>query len=220
VSDRGTAGRLRALREQIDFDSEQYYNLYFESAPDAANLDLASEAWAGLNNLNADLTKVRGELYRLSRGVEQLRMPALEAIGLDKVVEQLRGLDTRLRPLGEVLNRTEEDSRLKRIIGDLLGVVDSLDRVFELLERQPGSVSEGVARGFKSVYQLLMQALSRAGLVPIEVGERFDPHVHLAMGTEAREGLADGAVSRVLQTGYMWNGQIFRPVQVTVVKNG
>jgi hypothetical protein len=214
------ARRLQELQAKIDFDSEQYYNLYFESAPDAVDLDLASEAWTGLNNLHADLTKVRGELYRLSRGVEQLRMPALEAIGLDKVAEQLRGLETRLRPLGELMARTEDDSRLKRLIGDLLGVVDSLDRVFELMESRPDAVSEGVARGFRSVYQLLMQALGRAGLVAIEVQGRFDPHQHLAMGTEPNADLPDGAVSRVLLTGYMWNGQAFRPAQVVVVKNG
>jgi hypothetical protein len=214
------ARRLHELQAKIDFDSEQYYNLYFESAPDAVDLDLAAEAWTGLNNLNADLTKVRGELYRLSRGVEQLRMPALEAIGLDKVAEQLRGLETRLRPLGELMARTEDDSRLKRMIGDLLGVVDSLDRVFELMESRPDTVSEGVARGFRSVYQLLMQALGRAGLVVMEMQGRFDPHQHLAMGTEPNAQLGDGDVSRVLLTGYMWNGQVFRPAQVVVVKNG
>src|SRR5438105_11666544 len=90
------AAELRRMQARIDFASEQYYNLYFEAEPPAVAPDLASEAWTGLSNLNADLTKVRGELYRLSRGVEQLRLPAIEAVGLDKVADQLRSLEVRL----------------------------------------------------------------------------------------------------------------------------
>ena len=40
------------------------------------------------------------------------------------------------------------------------------------------------------------------------------------MGTEPNPGKPNGAVSRVLLTGYLWNGQVFRTAQVVVVKNG
>lgn len=217
---RESLAELRQLVARVDFESEHYYNLGFETATPSGVPDLASEAWAGLSTLNADLTKVRGELYRLSRGVEKLQLPAIEAVGLDKVADQLRGLEVRLRPLGELLNRSEEDSRIKRLLKDLLDVTDSLDRVFELLERQPGSASEGVLRGFRSVYQLLQQAMTRAGVVPMDIGETFDPHQHLAMGTEPNPQRPDGAISRVLLSGYLWQGNVFRTAQVTVVKNG
>jgi hypothetical protein len=219
--------RLQRLLSQIDFESERYYNLY--SGPDTGGAaradasagvpDLASEAWTSVSALTADFSRVRGELYRLSRGVEQLRMPAIEAIGLDKVAEQLRGLEMKLRPLSDVLNRSEEDAQIKRLLKDLLDVADSLDRVFEMLERQPSGLSDGLVRGFRSVYDLLMNAMSRAGLKVMEVGERFDPHQHLAMGTEEAPGKVDGAVNRVLLKGYTWHGQVFRTAQVAVVKN-
>jgi molecular chaperone GrpE len=210
---------LSRLQAQIDFAEDQYYNLYFEAEPPALAPDLASEAWTGLSNLTADMTKLRGELYRLSRGVEQLRLPAIEAVGLDKVAEQLRSLEVRLRPLGELLSRGEEDGKVKRLLQGLLDVVDSLDRVFELLERQGEAMSQGMLSGLKSVYQLLLSALARAGLEPMEVGTEFDPHRHLAMGTEPNPDLPGGAVSRVLLKGYMWNGQVFRTAQVVVVRN-
>ncbi len=226
------ARELAELAAKIDFDSEHYYNLHSGLAAgrqsaasedgqpaSAQRPDLASEAWANLTTLTADLTRVRGELYRLTRGVEQLRMPAIEAIGLDKMAEQLRGLEMKLRPLSEVLNRSEEDARIKRMLKDLLDVVDALDRVFEMMERQPSSLSDGLVRGFRSVYDLLLSAMVKAGLKVMEVGEAFDPHLHLAMGTEASEGKADGSISRVLLKGYTWNGQVFRTAQVAVVKN-
>jgi len=210
---------LERLRAQIDFTQDQYYNLYFEAVPPALAPDLASEAWTGLSNLTADMTKLRGGLYRLSRGVEQLRMPAIEAVGLDKVAEQLRSLEVRLRPLGELTARGEEDGKVKRLLQGLLDVVDSLDRVFELMERQTEGISAGMLSGLKSVYQLLLQALGRAGLTPMELGSEFDPHRHLAMGTEPNPDKPSGAISRVLLPGYMWNGQVFRTAQVVVVKN-
>lgn len=231
----GTAARqseaLAALAAQIDFESEHYYNLHsaatleqsarpgLDGAGGALRPDLAGEAWANLTTLTADLTKVRGELFRLSRGVEQLRMPAIEAIGLDKVAEQLRGLEMKLRPLSEVLIRSEEDARIKRLLKDLLDVVDALDRVFEMMERQSDTLSDGLIRGLRSVYDLLLSNMSKAGLKLMDVGEVFDPHQHLAMGTEASAGKPDGGISRVLLKGYLWNGQVFRTAQVAVVKN-
>jgi molecular chaperone GrpE len=157
--------------------------------------------------------------------VETLRMPAIEAVGLDKVAEQLRSLEVRLRPLGELLSRGEEDGKVKRLLEGLLDVIDALDRVFELMERPQAeasapSISQGVMTGLRAVYQLLLTALKRAGLEPMETGDVFDPHRHLAMGTEPNPGLPNGAISRVLLNGYMWNGQVFRTAQVVVVRNG
>lgn len=213
------------MQAKIDFAEDQYYNLYFEAEPPALAPDLASEAWTGLSNLTADMTKLRGELYRLSRGVETLRMPAIEAVGLDKVAEQLRSLEVRLRPLGELLSRGEEDGKVKRLLEGLLDVIDALDRVFELMDRQQTetsgapAISQGVLTGLKAVYQLLLTALKRAGLEPMAVGSEFDPHRHLAMGTEPNPDKPSGAISRVLLSGYMWNGQVFRTAQVVVVRN-
>jgi molecular chaperone GrpE len=211
--------QLERIVAQIDFDSERYYNLYFDSLPGETSADLGREAWASLQSFMADLSKVRGELYRLSRGVEQIQMPAIEAVGLDKVTESLRALEVRLRPLGEAMGKLQDDGG-KRLVKDLLDVLDPLDRVFELMERQPGSVSEGVARGLRSVYDLLLSVLAKAGLSAMPISEEFNPHWHLAMGTDEAPGKRDGTVSRVLLKGYLYQNQVFRTAQVAVVKNG
>jgi len=132
----------------------------------------------------------------MRRGVEELRMPAIEAIGLDRVVEQLRGIELKLKPVGDALSkRPEEDGALKRLLKDALTVADALDRVFELVEAQPGAVPEGVDRGLRSVYRLLLDTLKRHGLAEVQL-EQFDPNVHMAMGTEPKPGLPNGAISR------------------------
>lgn len=218
--DDAAAGRIQLERliAKIDFTTERYYNLYSGGETVDARADLGREAWVSLQGFMADFSKVRAELYRLSRGVEQIQMPAIEAVGLDKVTDTLRSLEMRLRPLGEVLGKLQDDGA-KRLVKDLLDVVDALDRVFEMLERQPGSVSEGVGRGLKSVYDLLLGVLGKAGLSVMAVEDGFNPHWHLAMGTEEHPGKADGSVSRVLLKGYLYQGQVFRTAQVVVVRN-
>ena len=134
------------------------------------------------------------------------------------MTETLRSLELRLRPLGDAVSKFQDDGA-RRLVKALLDGGDALDRVFEMLERQPGSVSEGVARGLKSVYDLLMSVLGKAGLSQMPVEEAFNPHWHLAMGTEEHPGLPDGAVGRVLLKGFLFQGQVFRTAQVVVVKN-
>lgn len=210
---------LKLLIEQIDFNSEAYYNLEF--GPVAAPVDPTggADAWANLSGITADLAKIRGELYRLGSGVENLRLPAIETIGLDKVAEQLRSLEIRLRPLGELLSRPEEESRLKRLLKDILNVVDALDRVFELVSQQPGTVPAGLEAGLRSVYQLMLGTLNRYGLAQQEISGKFDPNQHRAMGTEANPALSNGDISRVLLKGYLLNGEMLRAAQVVVVRN-
>ncbi|MCH7471563.1 nucleotide exchange factor GrpE [bacterium] len=211
--------RLAELASQIDFASEHYYNLYSEPEGEIRSGDLAGEAWTNLTALTADMAKLRGELYRLSRGVENLRLPAIEAVGLDRVADELRSVEARLKPVAEVVAHLKEDSRIERLLKDLLDVADALDRVIELIERQPETVSVGVQRGIRSVQELLMANFARSGLASMEVGEKFDPHQHMAMGTEENPDLADGAVSRVMLRGYHRDGKVFRSAQVVVVKN-
>lgn len=211
---------LERLISQIDFTTERYYNLYFEPPGQAELADPASEAWASLSSLTADLNKFRGEIARLRMGVEQLRLPAIEAVGLDKITDQLRGLEGSLKGLSKLADAQDGDEGpLKRLLKDMLNVLDAFDRVDELVDKQPGAVPEGVRKGLASVNQLLDDTLVKYGLKPLELGDEFNPHEQLAMGTEPCEGKPDGAISRVLLRGYTYRGQLLRTAQVVVVKN-
>lgn len=213
------ASQLARLVAEIDFSSEQYYNLFPVEDAVQPSPDLSSEVWTNVSSVMADVAKLRGELSRLRLGVEQLRMPAIEAVGLDRTAEQLRSLEMKIRPLGELVSNREEESQVKRVFKDLLIAVDSLDRVFELMENQPGSIPQGVSTGLKSVYQLIQDCFSRHGLKQMEIEGSFDPHLHLAMGTEPNPAKQDGEVSRVLLKGYLYGDHVFRTAQVVVTKN-
>jgi hypothetical protein len=212
-------GELARVIAEIDFDSERYYNPYFRPADTSSTGEVSAEVWTNLTALIADLNKLRGEFSRLRRSVEALRLPAIELVGLDELAGQLRGLELKLRPLGEVLSRPPEEGLAKRLMKDLLPVLDALDRVFELAGQQPEALSEGLKRGLGSVYELLRSTLGRHGLERMEVGREFDPYLQMAMGTEPSAELPEGSVSRVLQPGYKLGGQVLRTAQVVVVKN-
>ena len=80
-------------------------------------------------------------------------------------------------------------------------------------QEHPGPLSEGVtllAREFARM-------LEREGLTAIgTVGEPFNAAHHEAVATEAAEGVAPGAVARVIQAGYRLGDKVLRHAKVTV----
>ena len=212
---------LKQLIRQIDFTSERFFNLYFDSSPELPPANVTGEVWTNLSSLTADLGKLRGEFARLRRGVEDLRLPAIEAVGLDRVLEQLRSLDTRLRPLTAKPATGEDESRLKRLLKDFLPVVDTIDRIFELMDKQPDTVSSSLRVGLESLNQLISETLGRHGLrvIELKLADQFDPHTQMAMSTEESTTLPDGTVSQVLTKGYLLGDQVLRSAQVVVVRN-
>jgi molecular chaperone GrpE len=72
--------------------------------------------------------------------------------------------------------------------------------------------------GVRLVERSLRKALEKEGLVEIEADGRFDPHVHEAMLTQAREGTEPGTVLEVLQRGYRVGDKVVRPARVVVAE--
>lgn len=80
-------------------------------------------------------------------------------------------------------------------------------------EAHPGPLADGV----KLMAREFARMLEREGLTPIGVvGEAFDAAHHEAVGTEAAEGVAPGAVSRVIQQGYRLGDKVLRYAKVAV----
>jgi len=115
-----------------------------------------------------------------------------------------------------------DEGLVRRLLKDLLAVVDTVERVFDLQMNQPSAVSEGMRVGLESLQRLLMDTLKRYGLqrMELETGSRFDPELQMAMSTEPSSELADGTVSQILVSGYTLGEQVFRTAQVVVVRNG
>lgn len=107
------------------------------------------------------------------------------------------------------------------LMRELLNALDS----FELALRNAaaeGTAREDMLRGFELIYKQLQDTLSRFGLKPVEAkGQKFDPHLHQAVATEASDDVEENTVIEEMRKGYLLNGRLLRPAMVTVaVKKG
>ena len=100
----------------------------------------------------------------------------------------------------------------ERLVGELLPIVDDLERALEAAEEhEEAKLEEGV----RLVHRELRSALDREGLAEIETSGVFDPHVHEALLTQPSEA-EEGSVLEVIQKGYRLGNHVLRPARVVV----
>jgi molecular chaperone GrpE len=113
--------------------------------------------------------------------------------------------------------RTESWNRAQAdIVGKMLGGLDDLQRVSDL---DPNSAtSKDVIDGVELVERKFFKELEMAGLEKIgEVGNRFDPNEHEAVGMlPAESEEEDQTVGSVFQAGYRLGNSLIRPATVQV----
>ncbi len=99
------------------------------------------------------------------------------------------------------------------LIGELLPVVDNLERAL-------ASAAEGedqLADGVRLVHSELIAVLARNGVEPFDpAGRKFDPSFHEAVSKRQQEGAEPGMVIDVVEKGYSLNATVLRPARVVV----
>ncbi len=103
----------------------------------------------------------------------------------------------------------------KRLILDLLGIADDLERTIE----HASESNDPLAQGIELIYKSFLKTLERYGVRPMQtVDEPFDPMKHDALLEEPRDDVAPGLVTREIQRGYLLNDAILRHAKVFVSK--
>ena len=103
----------------------------------------------------------------------------------------------------------------ERVIESLLPVLDNLQRALEAAERhEEGQVVEGV----ELVAGQLRAVLAGHGLEEVAAapGLAFDPNLHEAVVAQAHDEFPEGAITTVLESGYLLHGRLLRPARVIV----
>lgn len=150
------------------------------------------------------------------RAVEVERAPAVDE-GMDGRLELRRAAEdlqaTRVR-IERDAQRAEMATRA-RLVGELLPVLDNLDRTIEA-----GSVDATMLQGVKLVRAQLERVLGNYGLERIAaVGAGFDPRHHDAVAVaQVHDPSADGVVIEELSRGYRMAGLVLVPARVRVGK--
>ena len=105
----------------------------------------------------------------------------------------------------------------ERILLAILPFVDNLERAIS--QSNADTPAEALLSGVQMTYDQILGELRKFGLEQISaVGESFDPNRHEAIARVAWEGKPEGAVLAESRKGYLLNGRLLRPAQVTVVQ--
>ena len=99
------------------------------------------------------------------------------------------------------------------VVGQILPIADNLERA----GRFSGGDGEKVAEGLRLTMNAFSECLSKLGVTPFGVaGETFDPNLHNAIMHEEIEGLGEGEIVEVFQSGYKRGDKIIRYAMVKV----
>jgi len=156
---------------------------------------------------------------------EQARIIELEqalAKAEAKVVEQQ---DSVLRAKAEMENarrRAEGEVdkarkfALERFAGELLPVVDNLERALQVADAE-NDVIKPMLEGVELTLKSFNSTIEKFGMKVIDPqGETFNPEQHQAMSMQENAELAPNTVMAVMQKGYELNGRLLRPAMVMV----
>ena len=144
--------------------------------------------------------------------------------------EAERYRDAALRAQAEVDNVRRRTARevenahkfaLEKFAGQLLPVVDSLEKSVDEVERHAGSgeAFDAIREGIELSQRMFRDTLERFGIEQVNPeGEPFDPDLHEAMSMIESPAAEPNSVVDVLQKGYTLNGRLLRAAMVIVAK--
>lgn len=107
---------------------------------------------------------------------------------------------------------------LERFAGELLPVVDNLERTLEASTGE-GAELQTITEGVDLTLKGLLDCLKRFQIEVVDpAGEPFDPQLHQAMSMLEHADAEPNSVLHVMQKGYMLNSRLLRAAMVTVSK--
>ncbi|RLQ23629.1 nucleotide exchange factor GrpE [Seongchinamella sediminis] len=137
--------------------------------------------------------------------------------------------DAALRAQADAQNvkrRAEQDVEkarkfaLERFAGELLPVVDNLERALESAAGDDEAIKP-IAEGVELTLKSFLDALGKQNIEMVDpAGEPFDPNLHQAMSMVENSEVEPNTVIAVMQKGYTLNGRLIRPAMVMVSKGG
>ena len=107
---------------------------------------------------------------------------------------------------------------LEKFAGDLLPVVDNLERALAFINREDEAFA-GIIEGVELTMKSFLDTVAKYGVQQIDPqGEPFNPDQHQAMTIQPSADVAPNTVTFVMQKGYELNGRLLRPAMVGVSK--
>ena len=103
---------------------------------------------------------------------------------------------------------------MQSFVEELLPVLDNFERSLNV---ETNEETEPFLKGYKMIYDQLMNILKKEGVEVIEaLGKEFDPNYHQAVMMANDENYESNIVVEELQKGYMLKGRVIRATLVKV----
>ena len=145
---------------------------------------------------------------------------------IEELTDQLaQAKDQTLRAHAESQNikrRAEQDVEkahkfaLEKFVGELIPVLESLEKGMESAEQSEGS-SEAMLEGMRLIQKQFLDALAKFKVEQVDpAGQPFDPNFHQAISMVPNPELEPNTVMDVFQKGYTLHGRVVRPAMVVV----
>ena len=167
------------------------------------------------------------QLNEKDLNVEETGADAVGARVLELEEQLAAAKDQSLRAVADLQNvrrRAEQDVEkahkfaLEKFAGDLLPVIDSLERGLELSNADDESIKP-MREGIELTLKMFHDTLKRYNLEAVDPhGEPFNAEHHQAMAMEESAEVEPNSVLKVFQKGYLLNGRLLRPAMVVVSK--
>ncbi len=152
---------------------------------------------------------------------EMVEVPTAELEQLkaekDEYYDRLLRLTAEFDNYKKRIERESESFRryaAERVIQEILPVLDNFERA---LDSAPEAADDGFRKGIEIIYRQLSEALTKAGLSPMEaVGREFDPNLHDALMPVQSDEHEEGTVVEEFQKGYTLFDKVIRHAKVSV----
>jgi len=170
---------------------------------------LAEQAAAAAGEAAEDIAEAEVTLEHLQGELEAAREASLRA--------QAEAQNARRRAEQDV--EKARKFALERFAGELLPVVDNLERAMDSTA-EGGEEIKPIADGVDLTLKSLLDALKKFNIEQVDpaAGEPFDPQLHQAMSMIENPDVEPNSVLHVMQKGYSLSGRLIRPAMVMVSK--
>lgn len=155
------------------------------------------------------------EIARLRAALAEAEAKA--AASRDAHVRVLADLDNvRKRAEREIQNSSKYGA--EKLLGQLLGVADSLDLGLIAAEK-PDAQAPALVEGLKLTRKQLSDVLEKNGVTAVDpAGQPFNPELHEAVTALESPDVPPNQVISVMQKGYRLHDRLLRPAMVMVAK--
>lgn len=139
------------------------------------------------------------------------------AAAKDAQLRAIADLDNvRKRAEREITNAAKYGA--EKLLGDLLGVADSLDLGLAAASKPEPQIG-ALIEGMQLTQKQLLTVLEKQGVKPIDpTGQPFNPELHEAVTMLPTTVVAPNHVLQVMQKGYRLHERLLRPAMVVVAK--